>query len=69
MRQALADGNVAYEQRFGHVFLICASGLSGQEMLDQLRARLGHDPDTERAVVRAELRKITQLRLTKLLGL
>ena len=35
VRQGLADGNVAYEQRFGHIFLICASGLSGQEMLDQ----------------------------------
>ena len=67
-RQALADGNAAYEQWFGHVFLICASGLSGQDMLDQLRARLGHDPEAERAVVREELRKITQLRLTKLLG-
>jgi 2-oxo-4-hydroxy-4-carboxy-5-ureidoimidazoline decarboxylase len=68
VRQAMADGNAAYEQRFGHVFLICASGLSGQDMLDQLRARLGNDPDAERAVVREELRKITQLRLTKLLG-
>jgi len=69
VRQALARGNLAYEQRFGHVFLICASGLSGQDMLDQLQARLGHDPETERAVVREELLKITQLRLTKLLGL
>lgn len=69
VQQALADGNLAYEQRFGHVFLICASGLSGQQMLDQLRARLGHDPDAERAVVREELLKITQLRLAKLLGL
>jgi 2-oxo-4-hydroxy-4-carboxy-5-ureidoimidazoline decarboxylase len=69
VRQALADGNATYERRFGHVFLICASGLSGPEMLDQLQARLGHDPDAERAVVRAELRKITQLRLAKLLGL
>ena len=69
VQQALADGNAAYEQRFGHVFLICASGLSGQQMLDQLQARLGHDPDSERAVVRDELRKITRLRLTKLLGL
>jgi 2-oxo-4-hydroxy-4-carboxy-5-ureidoimidazoline decarboxylase len=68
VRQALADGNVAYEQRFGHVFLICATGLSGQDMLDQLRARLGHDPDTERAVVREELLKITRLRMAKLLG-
>ena len=69
VRQALADGNAAYEQRFGHVFLICASGLSGQDMLDRLRARLDHNPDTERAVVRQELLKITRLRLTKLLSL
>jgi 2-oxo-4-hydroxy-4-carboxy-5-ureidoimidazoline decarboxylase len=69
VRQALADGNLAYEQRFGHVFLICASGLSGQDMLDQLRVRLGHDPGAEQAVVREELLKITQLRLRKLLSL
>jgi 2-oxo-4-hydroxy-4-carboxy-5-ureidoimidazoline decarboxylase len=69
VRQALADGNRAYEQRFGQVFLICASGLSGQDMLDRLRARLGNDPDTERTVVRQELLKITRLRLTKLLSL
>jgi 2-oxo-4-hydroxy-4-carboxy-5-ureidoimidazoline decarboxylase len=69
VRQGLADGNVAYEQRFGHIFLICASGLSGQQMLTQLRARLGNDPETERDVVREELRKITRLRMTKLLGL
>jgi 2-oxo-4-hydroxy-4-carboxy-5-ureidoimidazoline decarboxylase len=68
VRQALADGNLAYEQRFGHVFLICASGLSGQDMLGQLRARLGHDPQAERAVVREELLKITRLRLAKLVG-
>ena len=69
VRQGLADGNLAYEQRFGHVFLICASGLSGQEMLDQLRARLDNDEEAERAVVRAELRKITRLRMTKMLNL
>jgi len=68
VRQGLADGNLAYEQRFGHVFLICASGLSGQEMLDQLRARLDNDEEAERAVVRAELKKITRLRMTKMLS-
>src|SRR6516162_10868373 len=68
VRQGLADGNLAYEQRFGHVFLICASGLSGQEMLDQLRARLDNDEEAERIVVRAELRKITRLRITKMLA-
>ena len=69
VRRGLAEGNVAYEKRFGHIFLICASGLSGQEMLDQLRSRLGNDPEAERAVVREELLKITQLRLTKVLSL
>jgi 2-oxo-4-hydroxy-4-carboxy-5-ureidoimidazoline decarboxylase len=68
VRQALAEGNVAYEERFGHVFLICASGLSGQEMLTQLQARLGNDTEAERAVVRRELLKITRLRMTKLLN-
>jgi 2-oxo-4-hydroxy-4-carboxy-5-ureidoimidazoline decarboxylase len=68
VRQGLAEGNLAYEQRFGHVFLICASGLSGPEMLDQLRTRLAHDPDAERTVVRRELLKITRLRLAKLLA-
>ena len=69
VRQGLADGNVAYEQRFGHIFLICASGLSGLQMLDQLRARLEHDEEAERTVVRDELRKITRLRMTKALHL
>lgn len=69
VRQALAEGNLAYEKRFGHIFLVCASGLSGQEMLTRLQARLGNDRDAERAVVRAELLKITRLRMTKLLGL
>ncbi|MGD0063527.1 MAG: 2-oxo-4-hydroxy-4-carboxy-5-ureidoimidazoline decarboxylase [Streptosporangiaceae bacterium] len=68
VRQGLADGNLAYEERFGHVFLICATGLSGAEMLTQLRARLAHDDSTERTVVRRELLKITQLRMAKLLS-
>ncbi|MQA94791.1 MAG: 2-oxo-4-hydroxy-4-carboxy-5-ureidoimidazoline decarboxylase [Streptosporangiales bacterium] len=57
----------AYEARFGHVFLICATGLSADAMLESLRTRLGNDVDEERRVVRAELRKITRLRLEKLL--
>jgi 2-oxo-4-hydroxy-4-carboxy-5-ureidoimidazoline decarboxylase len=69
VRQALAEGNVAYEERFGHVFLICASGLSGPEMLTQLEARLANNHVTERSVVRQELLKITRLRMTKLLSL
>jgi 2-oxo-4-hydroxy-4-carboxy-5-ureidoimidazoline decarboxylase len=68
VRQGLAEGNLAYERRFGHVFLICASGLSGQEMLTSLQVRLGNDEEAERTVVRDELRKITRLRMTKMLS-
>ena len=67
-RAALADGNREYEERFGHVFLICATGLSGEEMLAALRARLDNDPHTERKVATTELRKITVLRARKALG-
>ena len=65
---ALADGNRAYEDRFGHVFLICATGLSGEQVLAALRYRLGNDPAEEHRIVSDELRKITKLRLRKLLG-
>jgi 2-oxo-4-hydroxy-4-carboxy-5-ureidoimidazoline decarboxylase len=61
----LIEGNRAYEARFGHVFLICASGRSAAEILAALRERLGNSPETERAVVRTELRDIVRLRLAK----
>jgi 2-oxo-4-hydroxy-4-carboxy-5-ureidoimidazoline decarboxylase len=64
---SLHEGNVAYEERFGHVFLICATGLSAGQMLAALRERLRNDDATERATVREELRKIANLRLAKLL--
>ncbi|MEV0229027.1 2-oxo-4-hydroxy-4-carboxy-5-ureidoimidazoline decarboxylase [Nonomuraea sp. NPDC050786] len=67
VRQALAEGNRAYEERFGHVYLICATGLSGAQLLDRLRERLGNDEESERAVVRDELAAITRLRLGKLM--
>ena len=65
---ALADGNAEYERRFGHIYLVCATGKSGQELLAILRERLGNDRDTEWKVVAAELAKINRLRLRKLLG-
>jgi 2-oxo-4-hydroxy-4-carboxy-5-ureidoimidazoline decarboxylase len=68
VRQALVAGNQAYEQRFGHVFLICATGLSGQEMLDALHRRLHNTAEDERAVVRRELLSITRLRMRTLLA-
>ncbi|WP_328601210.1 2-oxo-4-hydroxy-4-carboxy-5-ureidoimidazoline decarboxylase [Actinomadura physcomitrii] len=66
VRTALADGNRAYEERFGHVFLICATGLGAAEMLAALRVRLRNDAAAERAAVRAELAKIVDLRLARL---
>ncbi len=68
VRTALEDGNRAYERRFGHVYLVCATGRTADELLDQLRDRLGNDPATERAVLRQELAKINRLRLERLLG-
>ena len=65
VRRELAAGNAAYEQRFGHVFLICATGLSAEAMLAALRSRLRNDPIAEREVVRGELVKIVRLRLAK----
>lgn len=63
---ALLEGNRAYEDRFDRVFLICATGLSAEEILTNLRSRLGNDDATEAAVVADELRKIALLRLRKL---
>ena len=65
VQAGLRAGNAAYEERFGHVFLICATGMSAASMLAALRARLGHDPATEREVVRDELTKIVRLRLAR----
>ena len=65
--KALAAGNRAYEQRFGHIYLVCATGRSGAELLALLRERLEHDPATEWHIVRRELGKINQIRLRKLL--
>jgi 2-oxo-4-hydroxy-4-carboxy-5-ureidoimidazoline decarboxylase len=62
---ALRAGNVEYEQRFGHVFLICATGRSANQMLAALRERLANDETAEQAVVRAELTAIVRLRLAK----
>jgi len=67
-KTALAEVNREYEERFGHRFLIYASGRSGAEMLAAARSRLGNDPDAERDVVRDQLGKITIARLRSLLS-
>jgi 2-oxo-4-hydroxy-4-carboxy-5-ureidoimidazoline decarboxylase len=63
---ALDEGNRRYEERFGHVYLVSASGRGGEELLAVLRQRLGNDPTTERAVIRRELAAINRLRLAAL---
>jgi 2-oxo-4-hydroxy-4-carboxy-5-ureidoimidazoline decarboxylase len=65
---ALAEANVEYEQRFGHIYLVCASGRTGKELLALLRERLQNEPEDEWQVVRTELQKINALRLGRLLG-
>jgi 2-oxo-4-hydroxy-4-carboxy-5-ureidoimidazoline decarboxylase len=66
-RQRLVDANRAYEERFGRVFLICASDRSADQVLDALQQRLCNDEATEAAVVADELRKIALVRLRKVL--
>jgi OHCU decarboxylase len=67
VRQAIARGNAAYEKRFGHVFLIAAAGRSAEEILANLRARLDNDPGTELRVAAEEHRRITRLRIERLM--
>ena len=66
-KAALAEGNREYEQRFGFIFIICATGRSAEEILAALKGRLNNDAETELRVAAEEQRKITQLRLQKLL--
>jgi 2-oxo-4-hydroxy-4-carboxy-5-ureidoimidazoline decarboxylase len=65
LAEDLHAANVAYEERFGWVFLICATGRTAAEILGALAARLGNDEPTEQATVRAELAAIVDLRLAK----
>ncbi len=68
IKAQLAVKNREYEDRFGFVYLVCASGRSAEELLDILTERLHNDPDTERRVMRNELAKINRLRLERLLS-
>ncbi|WNI18559.1 2-oxo-4-hydroxy-4-carboxy-5-ureidoimidazoline decarboxylase [Actinacidiphila sp. ITFR-21] len=65
-RAELLRLNLAYQGAHGHVFLICATGRTGAEMLAALKERIGNDAATEREIVRAELGKINRIRLTAL---
>ena len=63
----LAQANMAYEERFGHTFSVCATGKNSDEMLSLCRDRLNNDTVTELQVTSVELRNIAQLRLRKLI--
>ena len=67
-RQAIAELNAAYEERFGHIYLVCATGRPAAELLALLQARLGHDEAAEWRTVRSELQQINRIRLCKLLA-
>ncbi|MDI3212249.1 2-oxo-4-hydroxy-4-carboxy-5-ureidoimidazoline decarboxylase [Arthrobacter sp. AL12] len=64
---ALAEGNHAYEAKFGQVFLIRAAGRSSKEILAALNTRLGHTPEEEQAIIGQQLREIAVLRLEGLM--
>ena len=68
IREALIEGNRAYEERFDHVFLIRAAGRTPAEMLAELRRRLHNDPETEQAEVIEQLAQITALRVKGLVS-
>jgi 2-oxo-4-hydroxy-4-carboxy-5-ureidoimidazoline decarboxylase len=63
---ALRDNNQRYRERFGYIFIVCASGLGADEMLEALLLRLNNDPVVELGIAAAEQAKITKLRLAKL---
>lgn len=69
VKRQLAAGNRAYEEKFGRIFIVCATGKSAAEMLAILNARLANDPETEVREAAEQQRQITQIRLRKWLGI
>jgi 2-oxo-4-hydroxy-4-carboxy-5-ureidoimidazoline decarboxylase len=68
IRDALSAANAEYERKFGFIFIICATGLSADEILSALLARLENTPEQEMIIAAGEQRKITRLRLEKLVA-
>ncbi|WP_406465293.1 2-oxo-4-hydroxy-4-carboxy-5-ureidoimidazoline decarboxylase [Streptomyces sp. NBC_00111] len=66
LKAEMLELNLAYQERFGHVFLICATGATGEQMRDAVKDRSGNSPEQEREIVRTELGKINRIRLTRL---
>jgi len=66
LKAEMLELNLAYQERFGHVFLICATGRTGEQMRDAVKERIGNAPEQEREIVRTELGKINRIRLARL---
>jgi 2-oxo-4-hydroxy-4-carboxy-5-ureidoimidazoline decarboxylase len=66
LKAEMLELNLAYQEKFGHVFLICASGRTGEQMRDAVRNRIDNTPEQEREIVRGELGKINRIRLTRI---
>ncbi|MET7274494.1 2-oxo-4-hydroxy-4-carboxy-5-ureidoimidazoline decarboxylase [Streptomyces flaveolus] len=67
LKAEMLELNLAYQEKFGHVFLICATGRTGEQMRDAVKERIGNSPEQEREIVRTELGKINRIRLARLL--
>jgi 2-oxo-4-hydroxy-4-carboxy-5-ureidoimidazoline decarboxylase len=68
VKLALAEGNRQYEERFGRIFIVCASGRSAAEILAILNARMQNIAADELLEAAEQQRQITQLRLRRWLG-
>ncbi|MGC9501925.1 2-oxo-4-hydroxy-4-carboxy-5-ureidoimidazoline decarboxylase [Streptomyces sp. WG7] len=66
LKAEMLELNLAYQDKFGHVFLICATGRTGEQMRDAALERIGNSPEQEREIVRTELGKINRIRLSRL---
>jgi OHCU decarboxylase len=66
VKEELADINREYEKKFGHIYIVCASGKSAEEMLQIAQERMHNNPSTELRIAAEEQRKIMELRLRKL---
>jgi len=67
--EMLVEGNQLYEEKFGYIFIVCATGKSADEMLEIMESRLLNSPETEILMAMQEQNKITKIRLEKLLTL
>ncbi|MCT9081933.1 2-oxo-4-hydroxy-4-carboxy-5-ureidoimidazoline decarboxylase [Streptomyces fulvoviolaceus] len=66
LKAEMLELNLAYQEKFGHVFLICATGRTGEQMRDAVKERIGNAPEQEREIVRTELGKINRIRLARI---